>query len=206
VAEEAEPANAPPPPALMVIFSLGGLTLATHRRSAAVRCRTAFVPVPSPSGEPPRVVLAPYPDEGLQGIVEGGRARVVRGDDEVGSRALDELGGGARRWDDLDVLIFAATSLWAWVALPLAVAARLEPGRSVTVTAEPDWPVLSPAHVLVADEAGRVVRHEEGGSVHRLSGHCDFGGVTVATHRRTLAHGVAVLWGDVVAAAVHGRP
>jgi hypothetical protein len=200
---EAEPASAPPP-ALMVIFSLGGVTLTTHRRSRAVRCRTAFVPVPGPSTDPPRVVLAPFPAEGSQGIVEAGRARVVRGAEEVGSRALNELGGGARRWDDLDVLIFAATSLWAWVALPLVVAERLEPGRSVAVTAEADWPVLSPTHVLVADGRGRVVRHEEVGAVHRLSGHCDFGGVTVATHRRTHAHGLAVLWGDVVAAAVHG--
>ena len=84
------------------------------------------------------------------------------------------------RWDDVDLLEYAARALWSWIAVPLA----LEDGPGV-----------------VRDDEGVVVRYEEGELVHELSGHCDFGGVLVATQRRTRSrHGVPLEWADLVAA------
>jgi hypothetical protein len=204
---------------LMVIFSLGGAMMSSRLRGSAVRCRTGFVPL----GGPAEVVLDPFPGDGSRGVVGGGRARLLRGDVEVASRELavgpgsvPERGGRARaRWDDLDVLAFAGTTLWTWVALPLRLddpnlaVRRHEPTAAegltrVAVTVPEGWPASGIEHVVHVDGEGRVRRHEEGRFVHHLSGHCDFGGVVVPTRRRSRAGGdrVAVLWADVVAAAL----
>lgn len=190
---------------LMAIFSLGGPMLSAHLRPRAVRCRTGFL-VFGGDG-PPEVVLEPFPgkEEGTRGVVGGGTARLLRGDVEVVRRELSAVHKG--RWDDLDLLAFAATTLWTWVGLPLALdrpevsTQEREPGV-LEVTVPEEWPATGTGHVLHLDGEGRVMRHEERGLVHHLSGHCDFGGVNVATRRRTRgSRGVTVLWADVVAAA-----
>ncbi|MGH9280215.1 MAG: hypothetical protein ACRD12_19205, partial [Acidimicrobiales bacterium] len=67
------------------------------------------------------------------------------------------------------------------------------------------WPGAG-RHRLHLDGDGRVYRHDEGNVVHHLSGHCDFGGVELATSRRTRRRGrdLTVGWGDVVAAHLLG--
>lgn len=149
----------------MIIFSMGGLILRRHSKPNRLRCRTALVAL----GGPLDVTLDPYPERTGQGVVAGGKVRVVADGVDVATRDLVTRNVAAApapgRWDDLDLLEYAACSLWAWVG------------------------------------AGEATRQEEGDLVHELSGHCDFGGVTVATRRRTRnRHGVAVAWADLVAA------
>jgi hypothetical protein len=178
---------------LMVIFSLGGAQLVRRMRSRSVRCRTGFLPLEGP----PEVMISPWPaaEEGTRGVVAGGEVRM--------------LAAGGARAGDLQLLGFVAAQLWTWVGLPLALSApgvevADRGGGVVDVTVPEGWPVERRSHRLHLDGEGRVVRHQDGPFVHHLSGHCDFGGVTVATRRRTTAADrVTVLWGDVVAAAVH---
>jgi hypothetical protein len=138
-------------------------------------------------------VLDPYPERKGQGVVADGRVRVLADDMEIGAR---ELSGTpiVGRWDDLDLLEYTACSLWSWVALP--VMWDLPPGRhEVTVQAR--------THTIMVNGDRAVTRHDEGGVIHHLSGHCDFGGVLVATRRRTRnRHGVPLAWADLVAAHV----
>ncbi|HVL27630.1 MAG TPA: hypothetical protein VM390_05750 [Acidimicrobiales bacterium] len=194
---------------LMVIFSLGGAQLVRRMRSRSVRCRTGFLPLEGP----PEVMISPWPaaEEGTRGVVAGGEVRMLAaGGSEVASGPLAALAaaGGARA-GDLQLLGFVAAQLWTWVGLPLALSApgvevADRGGGVVDVTVPEGWPVERRSHRLHLDGEGRVVRHQDGPFVHHLSGHCDFGGVTVATRRRTTAADrVTVLWGDVVAAAVH---
>ena len=113
------------------------------------------------------------------------------------------------RWDDLDLLGFAAATRWPWLALPVflddpaGVVRNRDTGvREVELPAR--WPGAGRRHVLHLDAEGRVYRHEEGGLVHQLSGHCDFGGAELATRRRTYRRGgqTTLAWADVVAAHV----
>lgn len=146
----------------MVIFSMGGLTLRRHSNPNRLRCRTGLVTL----GGPLDVTLDPYPERTGQGVVAGGRVRLVADAVDVAARDLASP-PAAGRWDDLDLLEYAACSLWSWVG------------------------------------AGPATRLEEGDLVHELSDHCDFGGVVVATRRRTRnRHGVALAWADLVAAHV----
>jgi hypothetical protein len=194
---------------VMVIFSLGGASLAAHGKRSALRCQPSVLTLAAP----PVIVLDPYPTSGAKGIVADGRARVVGGDAEVDGRPLGPPGRG--RWDDLDVLSFAAATLFGWIVLPallddpaLAVR-RLDAGR-LDVTVPDGWPAGAERHVLHVDGDGLVRRHDEGHLVHELSGHCDFGGVVVATRRRTRARVAGRLvpmhWADVVAAHVLPEP
>lgn len=103
--------------------------------------------------------------------------------------------------DDVEL----AAALWTWVALPLQF--PLEPGRRQDITVPDGWPAAPGVHTLTVDDDGAVTRHEEGDLVHDLSGHCDFGGVLVATRRRTRRrthgrHGLPLGWADLVAAHV----
>ena len=193
---------------LMVIFSAGGLGLAVHGRSGTIRCQPSVVTLAAPLD----VVLEPFPEAGSRGLVAGGRARIVRDDVDVASGAVGaDLPRG--RWSDLDVLSYAASTLFGWIVLPVildgpAVERReLEPSgdlRRVEVV------VLGRRHVVGVDGDGLVRRHEEGHVIHELSGHCDFEGTIVATRRRTLIRtdpawnrrSVPVAWADVVAAHV----
>lgn len=193
----------------MVIFSLGGPMLVRRLRPGAIRCRTAFLPL----GGEPSVTISPWPgtEEGTRGVVADGQVRMLAADgSEVASRPLSDVPGGTNpRSDDLELLRFAATTLWTWVGLPLALSwphvASVDRGAGVVdVTVPEGWPATSTTHRLHLDGEGRVVRHEEGRLVHHLSHHCDFGDMNVATRRRTtLGDRVTVLWADVVAAAVH---
>jgi len=150
-------------PRLMIIFSMGGLMLRRHGHANRLRCRPALVAVGAPEID---VTLDPYPDRTGQGVVAGGKVRVVADGVDVASRDLSPSPAPGR-WDDLDLLEYAACSLWSWVS------------------------------------AGPLTRQEEGDLVHELSDHCDFGGVVVATRRRTRnRHGVPVAWADLVAAHV----
>ena len=195
----------------MAIFSLGGLQLATHTRPQAVRCQPGFIPMDE--GRPPQVILDPFPEKGMRGVLEDGWARLFRGDEEVGSQPLGTASiGGGRWWTDLDLLVFAGTTLWTWIGLPLAldrpevVVGERAPGV-LDVAVPADWPATSTRHVLHLGAQGQVVRHWEGRYEHELREHCEFGGAVVATRRRTRAlRGVTVLWADVVAAAMHGKP
>jgi len=183
----------------MAIFSLGGLWMTARGRGRAVRCIPGFLPMDGSH----RVILDPFPEKGMRGVLEGGRARLFRGDDEVGSQPVGAGGfpPAKRRWTDLDLAVFAGTTLWTWIGLPLAFPDQDE------VDVPAGWPATSRHHVLHRDGAGNVVRHDEGGLTHELAEHCEFGGAVVATRRRTQAvRGVTVLWGDVVAAAMHGKP
>ncbi len=192
------------PRRLMVIFSVGGLGAAVHGvRTGLLRCQPAVVTLAAV----PEIVLDPFPSPGSTGVVAGDRARVMRGDVEVAARSvLAPL--SRRRWDDLDVLAFAAATLSAWIVLPAmlddpAVGAReLEPAAGVRRVEVPT--AAGGSHVLHVDDRGWVTRHEEDPFVHELSGHCDFGGITVATRRRTrIQRGgrwLPVQWADVVAA------
>ena len=191
-----------PPPAasqLMAIFSLGGLRMGAHTRPRAVRCIPGFLPLDGSH----RVILDPFPQKGTRGVLEEGYARLFRDDREVGRQPLSQPLGS--RWTDLDLLVFAGTTFWTWIGLPLEVGDR--EGRVVEFDAAPDWPVTTAHHVLHRDEEGNVVRHDEGRLVHELREHCEFGGAVVATRRRTRTpQAVTVLWADVVAAAMHGKP
>ena len=147
---------------LMIIFSLGGLTVRRHANPNRLRCRPALVALDGPLD----VTLDPYPDRTGQGVVAGGRVRVVADGVDVASRDLSPTPAPGR-WDDLDLLEYAACSVWSWVG------------------------------------AGERDRQEDGDLVHELTDHCDFGGVVVATRRRTRnRHGVQVAWADLVAAHV----
>ena len=194
----------------MVIFSLGGLWMASRGRLRSIRCIPGFLPVEGP----PRVILDPFPgpDSGTRGVLEGGRARLLRGDEEVASQPLAESPLRKRKWSDLDLLAFAGTNLWTWVGLPLVldrpevVCTETAPGW-LDVTVPDGWPATSRRHILRLDRDGQVVGDDEGPLVHELREHCEFGGVVVATRRRTRsAPRLTVLWGDVVAAALHGKP
>lgn len=179
----------------MVIFSMGGLTLRRHANPSRLRCRTGLVAL----GGPHEVVIDPYPARTGKGVVGAGQVRVVADDVDMAARAMSSTPGGGR-WDDLDLLEYAAASLWTWVALPLLF--ELEPRAGVQeITVPTGWPAISGVHRLTVDESGAVTRHEEGDVVHGLSGHCEFGGALVATRRRTRTrHGVPVAWADLVAA------
>jgi hypothetical protein len=195
---------------VMAIFSLGGPTLSAHLRSRAVRCRTGFFVVGG--DDPPEVVLDPFPtkEPGARGVVSSGVATLFRGDEQVASQPAAPA--ARRRWDDLDLLAFAATTLWTWIGLPLAldhpgVRVRAREAGVLDVTVPTGWPATGSDHVLHLDGEGHVVRHEERGVVHHLSGHCDFSGVNIATRRRSRsAAGVPLLWADVVAAVVFPQP
>ncbi|MFN2506691.1 MAG: hypothetical protein ABR540_21175 [Acidimicrobiales bacterium] len=185
----------------MAIFSLGGLALASHLRPQAVRCRTAFIATDGSPG--------------------------VRFDGEPSEPAepAEPGGGGLGRWDDREVLAFAGASLWSWVGLPFALGhpdvetrelplghaeGAAEGWARLEVRLPPSWPAGGARHLLDVDPQGRIRRHEErlsvlGGSRavrHELSGHCEFGGALVATHRATALPRprIPVLWGDIVAA------
>ncbi|MGH9226439.1 MAG: hypothetical protein ACRD2W_22205 [Acidimicrobiales bacterium] len=185
---------------LMAIFSLGGLHM-TRARPRAVRCTPGFLAMDGSR----RVVLDPFPEKGMTGVLEDGYARLSRGDHEVASQPWTGPSVGKRRWTDLDLLVFAGMTLWTWIGLPLEL--HDQAGAVVELDVPSDWPATSRHHVLYRDEQGNVVRHEEGPLIHKLSAHCEFGGAVVATRRRTRAvRGVTVLWADVVAAAMHGKP
>ncbi len=157
----------------MAIFSMGGLAIRRHASPNRLRCRPSVVDLDAPELN---VVLDPWPDRRGQGVVAAGRARVTETGAERELRGTPAPG----RWDDLDLLEYTAQALWSWIAVPL----RDGPG-------------------LVRDGEGLVVRHEEGGVVHELSRHCDFGGVLVATRRRTRSRrGAPLAWADLVAAHV----
>ena len=161
--------------ALMVIFSMGGLAVRRHASPNRLRCRPSVVNVDSSEID---VVLDPWPVRTGQGVVAAGRVRVTETGMERDLRSTPAAG----RWDDVDLLEYAARALWSWVTVPLLD----DPG---------------PGHRLIRDADGLVVRHEEGEVIHELSGHCDFGGLVVATRRRTHGrHGVPLEWADLVAA------
>src|SRR5947209_7364393 len=190
----------------MVIFSVGGLGLAVHGKSGTLRCQPSVVTLAAPLD----VVLDPFPEPGVRGVVSAGRARVVRDGVDVAGGALSrELPPG--RWSDVDVLAYSATTLFGWIVLPVLLddpaweRRQLEPAdglRRLEVT------VSGQRHVVGVDGDGLVRRHEEGRVVHELSGHCDFEGIVVATPRRTRTRAkpdrrsVPVGWADVVAAHV----
>ena len=196
---------------LMVIFSAGGVGLAPSLRRGAVRCRTGFLP--TAASQPPSAVLDPYPAAGSRGVLGGGEARLLGPADEVvAARPLASAVAGLARpgWDELSVLAFAAGTLWTWIALPFLLDAedvlvRERAGRRLEVELPPAWPATASRHALQVDPDGRIVRHRETWSVrgrhvgvhHELGGHCDFGGVLVATTRRS-----RLIWTDVVAAAL----
>lgn len=183
----------------MAIISLGGAHLVAHGRPRDVRCIPGFLPLDGSH----RVILDPFPAKGMKGVLEGGQARLYRGDEEVASQSLAQPLG--RWWTDLDLLVFAGTTFWTWIGLPLDMADR--PGRTVTVDLPPDRPSTTRHHVLERDGEGNVVRHVEGAWTHELREHCEFGGAVVATRRRTRnARGLTIAWADVVAAALHGKP
>jgi hypothetical protein len=207
---------------LMVIFSAGGLALASRLQPQAVRCLTGFVP----TAEGPAVTFDRYPGPGRSGLVEDGEARLMVDGEVRGSRPLAAAGLARRRarWDDLDVLAFAGTALWTWIVLPLvldderievrALPADDEGRRRLEVSVPAGWPATSGVHVLHIDGEGRIVRHDERVTVlgrqvavsHEVRGHCEFEGVLLAIHRRTRGLGGApVLWTDVVAAHVIPR-
>jgi hypothetical protein len=193
----------------MVIFSAGVVGVGAHGKRAALRCQPSVVTL----GGPPTIVLDPFPSDGAHGMVAGGRARVVRDGAEVGARALAPP--GKRRWDDLDVLSFAAATLFGWIVLPAMLGdpvlrvRPLEPGR-LEVSVSAGWPTGPAEHVVDVGADGLVYRHEEGRLVHDLTGHCDFEGTIVATRRRTRARVggrlVPIGWADVVAAHVLPDP
>lgn len=182
----------------MLIFSLGGLVLHRHLRAGAIRCCTALVPLGPGDGEGQgegegggELVLDPFPGKGSRGVVGAdGRPRLWRDGTEV-----SDPGGRGLRWTDHQLVRFAADNLSSWIRLPLAVGDR-GPGQHDV-----------DGHVLWIAENGRVTRDQEPatGLTHHLRDHCEFGGVVVATRRRTFdRHGVPVLWADVVAA--HALP
>src|SRR5947209_16894632 len=152
----------------MVIFSVGGVGLAAHGKSGALRCQPSVVTLGGPLG----VVLDPFPEPDSRGVVGDGRARVLRDGEEVAGGPVDgELPRG--RWGDVDVLSYAATTLFGWIVLPVLLD---DPGVA--------WRQLEPAdelrrleatvsgrrHVVGVDADGLVRRHEEGRVVHELSG------------------------------------
>lgn len=204
---------------LMVIFSEGGLALASRLQPQAVRCLTGFM-TPDPA-----VTLDRYPEPGGSGVVEGGEARLLVDGQLRGSRPIGESGRRAPlRWDELDVLAFAATTLWTWIVLPLVLDDERLDVRELTsedgglrrleVRVPEAWPATSAVHVLHVGGGGRIVRHDERlvllgrplEVTHELSTHTDFEGVLLAIHRRSKGLGGApVLWSDVVAAHVIPR-
>jgi hypothetical protein len=145
-------------------------------------------------------VIDPFPERAGRGVVDGGRVRLIGENGiEIASKERSSTGAGGR-WGDLELLEFAATALWTWVALPLAF--DLGPGRH-EVTTPPESLATPGVHALTVDADGRVIRHEDGDVVHHLSGQCDFGGVLVATRRRTRSRlGAPIGWADLVAAHV----
>lgn len=168
---------------VVVIFSLGGLTLRRHLRSGAVRCCTGYVALDGSR----QVVLDPFPERGRRGSVVDGRVRVWRDDVEVPPEPERGV-----RWDDHRLVEFAARTLCDWIALPLRLDGAA-PGRHELDGGE---------HVLWVAADGRVTRHQErtSGHVHELSGHCELEGVRLATRRRTRdRRGIPLLWADVVA-------
>src|SRR5205085_9860445 len=129
-------------------------------KSGTWRCQPSVVTLAAPFD----VVLEPFPEAGSRGVVAHGRARIARDDVDVASGAVvaDPPRG---RWNHLDVLSYAATTLFGWIVLPVllddpAVERReLEPSgdlRRVEVVA------LGRRHVLAVDGDGLVRRHEDG--------------------------------------------
>jgi hypothetical protein len=213
-----------------VVFSAGGPALASKLRPFALRS----VAVSVPTALPPRAVLDPFPSAGLRGQLEPGVVRIVDG--ATGrARAERAVPGGhaglaaRRRWDDLDLLRFAAGAMWTYLALPFVlawpeVAAReVEPcdeagerWRRLEVTFPEGWPTHCRVQTLHLDAGLRIRRHDYTAeafgpwarAAHYLDRWCDFDGFWVPTRRRVFPRradghrraGPLLLWIDVITA------
>ncbi len=162
----------------------------------------------------PRVVLAPYPEEGKRGVLANGDVRI---EDDAGQVLAERQNPrsyfkGRRNlwWDDLDLLYFGAYALWGYLNAPFVFRApayeieEIEPWsengerwRGLRVRFPDDVPAHSREQLYYFGDDGLLRRNDYTAEVfggwakaaHYCWEHRDFDGLVVPTHRKAMPRG-----------------
>jgi hypothetical protein len=192
---------------LIVQASAGGLAVAAKLQPRGLQTREVLV-----ATDQQRVVFTPYAGQGHRGVFERGAVRIEAADGSIideRSQPRDDLRSPRRLlwWDRLDLLYFAASSMWTYMAMPFIftrtgfdVSAldpwveRGEVWRRLAVTFPADVHTHSRQQVFYVGDDGLIRRHdytaeEFGGwarSAHYWFDYHPFDGLIVPRMRRVL--------------------
>lgn len=160
----------------------------------------------------PRAVLAPYPGPGRRGVFEPDSVRIESDSGEViaersNPRAAFRSFRRNLRWDDLDLLYFAAYALWGYIAAPFVFkrpgfeVEETEPWREdgevwrgLQVHFPEDVPAHSREQRFYFDDRGLIRRNDYTAEVfgswakaaHYCWDHKEYSGLVVPTRRRVM--------------------